>query len=88
MERNVDQLVASPTPPTGDLAHNLGMCPDWELNHQPWVCRLVLNPLSHSSQSWTTLKILTAPWRLVSHCIFGEINNWEEEGGFSRSQSR
>ena len=19
-------------PPTGDLAHNLGMCPDWELN--------------------------------------------------------
>ena len=20
------------TPPTGDLAHNPGMCPDWELN--------------------------------------------------------
>ena len=25
-------VVASHTPPTGDLAHNLGLCPDWELN--------------------------------------------------------
>ena len=24
--------LASHTPPTGDLAHNPGMCPDWELN--------------------------------------------------------
>ena len=24
--------VASHTPPTGDLAHNPGMCPDWESN--------------------------------------------------------
>ena len=29
-------MVASHTPPTGDLAHNLGMCPDWELNWQPF----------------------------------------------------
>ena len=27
--------VASCTPPTGDLACNPGMCPDWELNRQP-----------------------------------------------------
>ena len=25
-------VVASPAPPTGDLASNPGMCPDWELN--------------------------------------------------------
>ena len=25
-------VVASRVPPTGDLAHNLGICPDWELN--------------------------------------------------------
>ena len=25
-------VVASCTPHTGDLAHNPGMCPDWELN--------------------------------------------------------
>ena len=29
------QLVASHTPPTGDLAHNPGMCPDQELNWWP-----------------------------------------------------
>ena len=27
--------VASHMPPTGDLAHNPGMCPDWESNLQP-----------------------------------------------------
>ena len=25
-------VVACHAPPTGDLAHNPGMCPDWELN--------------------------------------------------------
>ena len=25
-------VVASRAPPTGDLAHNSGICPDWELN--------------------------------------------------------
>ena len=27
-------VVASPTPPSGNLAHNSGMCPDWESNQQ------------------------------------------------------
>ena len=36
-ERNINvpekhQLVASCAPPTGYLAHNPGMCPDWESN--------------------------------------------------------
>ena len=29
-------MVASHTPPSGDLAHNPGMCPDQELNHLPF----------------------------------------------------
>ena len=29
-------VVASHTPPTGDLACNPGMCPDWESNHRPF----------------------------------------------------
>ena len=29
-------VVASHIPPTGDLAHNPGMCPDWELNWWPF----------------------------------------------------
>ena len=28
-------VVSSHAPPTGDLAHNIGMCPDWESNWQP-----------------------------------------------------
>ena len=28
-------VAGSHAPPTGDLAHNSGMCPDWELNQQP-----------------------------------------------------
>ena len=29
------RVVASHSPPTGDLACDPGMCPDWELNWQP-----------------------------------------------------
>ena len=29
-------VVASPMPPTGDLARNPGMCPDWESNQRPF----------------------------------------------------
>ena len=29
-------VVASHAPPTGDLAHNAGMCPDREWNRQPF----------------------------------------------------
>ena len=30
-------VVVSRAPPTGDLAHNPGMCPDWESNWQPFA---------------------------------------------------
>ena len=29
-------VVASHVPPIGDMAHNPGMCPDWESNQQPF----------------------------------------------------
>ena len=29
-------VIASPTFPTGDLAPNPGMCPDWESNQRPF----------------------------------------------------
>ena len=29
-------VVASHAPPTGDLACNPGLCPDWELNQRPF----------------------------------------------------
>ena len=34
-ERNISVWLPL-TPPTGDLANNPGMCPDWELNQQPF----------------------------------------------------
>ena len=49
-EKKHQCVVASPVPPTGELSHNSGMCPDWESNHSPLVHRLALNPLSHSSR--------------------------------------
>ena len=43
-------VVASQTPPTGDLAHNPGMCLDWESNRFPWVRRPTHNPPSCTGQ--------------------------------------
>ena len=43
-------VVATWVPPTGDLACNPGMCPDWESICNPLVHRPSLNPLSHTSQ--------------------------------------
>ena len=37
-------------PPAGDVACNLGTCPDWEWDCDPLVHRPVLSPLSHTSQ--------------------------------------
>ena len=39
-------------PSTGDLAHNPGMCPDWEWTSNFLLCSPELNPLSHPSQGW------------------------------------
>ena len=43
-------VVASREPPTGDLACNPGMCPDWELNRQHFSSQAVLNLMSHTNQ--------------------------------------
>ena len=45
-------VVASCAPPTGDLAHNPGMCPYWELKQWPFGLQVALNPLSHTSQGY------------------------------------
>ena len=35
-EEKYQCAVASGVPPTGNLAHNPAMCPDWESNRQPF----------------------------------------------------
>ena len=37
-------VVASHTPPTGDLAHNPGVCPDWESNWRPFGLQASAQP--------------------------------------------
>ena len=42
----------SHAPPTGDLAHNPGMCPDWESNRTPFGSQtLWFNSLSHTTRA-------------------------------------
>ena len=43
-------MVASHVAPTGDLACNPGMCPDWESNWRPFGLQAGAQPLSHTSQ--------------------------------------
>ena len=43
-------VVASHAPPTGDLAHNPGMCPDWELNQWPFSSQAGAQSTEHTSQ--------------------------------------
>ena len=35
--RETSMCVAACAPPTGDLACNPGLCPDWELNRRPFA---------------------------------------------------
>ena len=43
-------VVASHVAPTGDLACNPGMCPDWESNRRPFGLQPTLIPQSYTSQ--------------------------------------
>ena len=40
-ERNIDVWLSLVCPDYGDLACNPGMCPDWELNQQPFSSQAV-----------------------------------------------
>ena len=49
-EEKHQYVVASHVAPIGDLAHNPGMCPDWESNWRPFGSQPALNPPSYTSQ--------------------------------------
>ena len=48
-------VVASHVPPTGDLAHHPGMCPDWESNRLPFGLQAGTQPLSHTSHGYLNI---------------------------------
>ena len=68
-------------PPTGDLAHNPGMCPDWESNHRPFGSQPVLNPLSYTSQG-TMLNLVQFQELMELHLLVrvSGANGHEEVG--------
>ena len=49
------QSVASHVPPTGDLAHNPGTCPDWESNRWPFHSRASAQSTEPHQPGWHTL---------------------------------
>ena len=57
-ERNINVWMP-PMSPNGDLARNLGMSPDWELNGQPFGLQSKLNPLSYNRQGGHSFLWLT-----------------------------
>ena len=69
-------MVASHTPPTGDLALNPGICPDGELNQRSFGSQhsLALTPLSHTSHgSKYNLKINT--YKIQSWIFFKKLSS-------------
>ena len=59
------RVIASQAPPTGDLALNPGMCPDWESNQRPFGLQACaqstelhqpgLNPVFHLFTSYDNM---------------------------------
>ena len=63
--------------PTGDLARNPGMCPDWESNWQPFGSQPSLNPLSYTSQVLSLFILF-----IFISFPFAAVTNDHEPGGF------
>ena len=64
-------VVASCARPSGDVAHNPGMCPDWESNWRPFGLQASAHPLSRTSQGFEQfLEVLHEPFlaTLTLHC--------------------
>ena len=60
-------MVASHGAPTGDLAHNPGMCPDWgDQTGDPLVCNL------HSVHGATPARA----YKTVFNVIATKVGNW------------
>ena len=68
-------VVASEAPPTADLAHNPGMCPDRSQTGNPSVCRPALNPLSHTSRDYFYIYIYMDMYSLSTRQVKAIRNN-------------
>ena len=62
-------MVVSPATTTGNLTLNPGMCPDWELNQQPFDLQASTQSLSHTSQDYFS-SCIYHPLKCVLVCVF------------------
>ena len=62
-------VVASHAPPTGDLAHNPGLCPDWESNRQPFGSQAGTQSTEPQQPGSSSPLFLFAACHPI-HCIF------------------
>ena len=84
--RNIDvwethQSVACCMPPAGDPASNPGMCPDWELNRQPFVSQAGPQSIEPHQSGLKYTYFFSRFFFLINHCILIrkegiEILNW------------
>ena len=64
-------VAASCASPTGDLACNPGMCPDWESSRRAFDSQAGTQPLSHTSQGrWISFLLKPFPWWWGGSIIF------------------
>ena len=64
-KRNIS-VAYSRAPPTGDLAHNPGMCPDWESNPRPFGSQArAQSPELHQPGLFLGESYAVAPWILL-----------------------
>ena len=66
-------VVASRATPTGDLARNPGMCPDWESNRRPFGLQED-NSIHWATPARTWLKFLIAPFCTHARPLMSEQN--------------
>ena len=67
--------------PTGDLAHNPGLCPDWESNWLPFGLQVSIQSTEpHQPGQTINIQFLTPPKLttnslLLTECLTNNINN-------------
>ena len=70
-------VVASHTPPTGDLVHNPGMYPDWELNRGPFSSQAgtqATEPHQPGPCTTTVMGVIMLRPRVVNHFMSAQTS--------------
>ena len=73
-------VVASCMPPNGDLTHNPGICPDWELNQRPFGSQASTQSTEQHSQdclsySFTVILVgLVEGVQIIVSCVATSFN--------------